>query len=261
MSPEGGSEPMTRYLDLADTDFDVTSSAVHEARGEQWFARTPYGFAVLRYEEASALLTDRRFRQGNARWPEQNGIHEGPFLRWWQEVLLSLEGDDHSRLRRLLMPAFRRRAIDALQPEFQRIATELIDGFAPRGEVELVAEFAEPYSARILCLLLGLPEGEWQRVAHWADDLGKSFGIRVKDDLPRIEDALAGLTAYVEKVVDDRAAAPRDDLVTTLPGGFRHLGTAKNLKPRSNNAGLDHQMRHYRRIVDEHAGNLPEQWP
>ncbi len=212
--PPPGSE--ARYLDLADTGFDVTSAGVHEAREERWYARTPYGFAVLRYPEASALLTDRRFRQGNARWPEQNGIEDGPFLRWWQEVLLSLEGEDHARLRRLLMPAFRRRAIEEMQPEFRRIATDLVDAFSHRGEVELVAEFAEPYSARILCLLLGLPEEEWPQVAHWADDLGKSFGIRVKDDLPRIEAALAGLTAYVEAVVDDRAARPRDDLVTTL---------------------------------------------
>ncbi len=207
---------MRRFLDLADPAFDVTSAAVHSARDEGWYAETPYGYAVLRYAEASALLTDRRFRQGNARWPEQNGIHEGPFLRWWQEVLLSLEGDDHARLRRLLMPAFRRRSIEALQPDFQRLATELVDAFAPRGEVELVAEFAEPYSARILCLLLGLPDDEWSQVAGWADDLGKSFGIRVREDLPRIEAALAGLTAYVEQVVDDRAARPRDDLVTTL---------------------------------------------
>lgn len=207
---------MTRFLDLADPAFDVTSAAVHDARGERWYAETPYGYAVLRYAEASALLTDRRFRQGNARWPEQNGIHEGPFLRWWQEVLLSLEGDDHARLRRLLMPAFRRRAIEALQPAFRQLADELVDAFAPRGEVELVEEFAEPYSARILCLLLGLPDDEWPQVARWADDLGKSFGIRVREDLPRIEAALAGLTAYVERVVDDRAARPRDDLVTTL---------------------------------------------
>jgi cytochrome P450 len=205
-----------RHLDLADTAFDVTSPTVHEARDESWYAETPYGHAVLRYAEASALLTDRRFRQGNARWPEQNGVHEGPFLRWWQDVLLSLEGDDHSRLRRLLMPAFRRRAIEALQPDFRRIATELLDAFTDRGHVELVGEFAEPYSARILCLLLGLPDEEWRQVAHWADDLGKSFGIRVRDDLPRIEAALSGLTAYVEQVVDDRAAHPRDDLVTTL---------------------------------------------
>ena len=205
-----------RFLDLADTGFDVTSDLVHLARDESWYARTPYGFAVLRYAEASALLTDRRFRQGNARWPEQNGIESGPFLRWWQEVLLSLEGDDHARLRRLLMPAFRRRAIEEMQPEFRRIATELVDTFAGRGEVELISEFAEPYAARVLCLLLGLPEEEWSQVAHWADDLGKSFGVRVKEDLPRIEAALAGLTAYVEAVVADRASQPRDDLVTTL---------------------------------------------
>lgn len=208
--------PSVARLDLSDPGFDVTSAAVHEAREEQWYAETPYGLAVLRYAEASALLTDRRFRQGNARWPQQNGIHEGPFLGWWQEVLLSLEGEDHSRLRRLLMPAFRRRTIEAMQPDFQRIASELIDAFAPRGEVELVAEFAEPYSTRILCLLLGLPEEEWRQVAHWADDLGKSFGIRVREDLPRIEAALAGLTSYVEAVVDERAVHPRDDLVTTL---------------------------------------------
>ena len=32
---------------------------------------------------------------------------------------------------------------------------------APRGRVELVREFAEPYAARIICLLLGLPQEHW----------------------------------------------------------------------------------------------------
>ena len=43
-------------------------------------------------------------------------------------------------------------------------------------------------------LLLGLPEEEWEQVAHWADDLGRSFGIAVAQDLPLIEAALEGLT-------------------------------------------------------------------
>jgi cytochrome P450 len=68
----------------------------------------------------------------------------------------------------------------------------------------------------VLCLLLGLPETEWAQVAHWADDLGKSFGIQLRKDLPRIEAALEGLTGYVEEVVADRRTHPRDDLVTTL---------------------------------------------
>jgi cytochrome P450 len=204
------------FLDLADTSFDVTSEVVHDAGDDSWYAETPYGWAVLRYEEGTALLKDRRFQQGNARWPAQNGIHEGPWQQWWTETLLSIEGTDHLRMRRLLGPAFRNRTIEAMRPQFQALANELIDAFAARGTVEFVSEFAEPYSSRILCMLLGLPDDEWPQVAHWADDLGKSFGINVRNDLPRIERALEGLTGYIEKVVDDRLAHPQNDLVTTL---------------------------------------------
>ena len=204
------------FLDLADPTFDVNSDVVHDARGRDWFAETPYGWAVLRYDQGTALLKDRRFQQGTARWPEQNGIHDGPWQQWWGETLLSLEGTDHLRLRKLLGPAFRSRTIEAMRPQFQALANTLIDGFAARGRVEFVSEFAEPYAARILCLLLGLPDAELSQVAHWADDLGKSFGINVRHDLPRIEAALEGLTGYIDQVIADRAEHPREDLVTTL---------------------------------------------
>ncbi len=69
------------FLDLADPGFDVTAEAVIAAREEDWYARTPYGWAILRYEQGTAVLKDRRFQQGNARWPSQNGVHEGPFVQ------------------------------------------------------------------------------------------------------------------------------------------------------------------------------------
>ncbi|MDQ6642721.1 MAG: cytochrome P450 [Actinomycetota bacterium] len=206
---------MERF-DLADPSFDVTSDQVHRARHDSWYVETNWGWAVLRYAEVSALLKDRRFQQGNARWPAQNGIHSGMFSDWWQETLLSLEGEDHTRIRRLLMPAFRNKTIAAMRPRFQALADELIDGFAAEGEVEFVSQFAEPYASRIICVLLGLPEAAWPEVAHWADDLGKSFGIGVADDLPVIESALTGLHDYLDGVVADRMSHPRDDLVTTL---------------------------------------------
>jgi len=205
-----------RFLDLADADFDVTSAEVHLARDQDWYVETAYGWAVLRHDEGGALLRDRRFRQGNARWPAQNGVRAGRFSGWWAETLLSLEGGDHARLRRLLTPAFRNKAIAAMRPQFQALADELVDAFAPRGKVEFVSEFAEPYAARIICVLMGLPEEAWPQVAHWVDDLGSSFGISVAKDLPLIEAALDGLDAYVDEVVADRRQHPRDDLVTTL---------------------------------------------
>jgi len=204
------------FLPLADPAFDVTGDAVRRARDEHWWVRTSYGFAVLRYAEAAALLRDRRFRQGNARWPEQNGIHSGLFSDWWKQTLLSLEGDDHARLRRLLNPAFSRKRIAAMTPSFQELATELIDAFAGRGSCEFIGDFAEPYATRVLCRLLGLPEDSWPQIAHWSDDLGRSFGVRVAQDLPVIEAALDGLTDYCEAVIADRARSPRDDLATTM---------------------------------------------
>ncbi|WP_300401284.1 cytochrome P450 [Nocardioides sp.] len=221
-------------LDLSDPTLDVTSPEVHAAREQSWYAETPWGHAVLRYEAASAVLRDRRFRQGNARWPEQNGVPHGPFSSWWHETLLSLEGDDHARTRRLLVPAFRNKSIAAMTPRFTALAHELVDGFAPSGSVEFISEFAEPYAARIICLLLGIDESAWPEVAHWADDLGASFSIDVGRQVPRIEAALAGLSAYVEQVVVDRRRRPRDDLVSTLtatlaePGGLseRELNVA-----------------------------------
>ena len=104
------------HFDLGDPTFDVTSAAVHAAREDDWYVETTWGWAVLRYAEVSALLRDRRFRQGNARWPAQNGIHSGLFSDWWQETLLSLEGDDHARIRRLMVPAFRNKVIAEMRP-------------------------------------------------------------------------------------------------------------------------------------------------
>ncbi|GAA5167812.1 cytochrome P450 [Ornithinimicrobium tianjinense] len=206
----------TRFLDLADPRFDVTGPAVIDAREEGFWARTSYGYAVLRHAEVTALLKDRRFRQGNARWPAQNGIHSGMFSDWWQRVLLSLEGEEHLRVRRLLNPAFKQGALTPMVPGFTALAHELVDGFCERGSVEFISEFAEPYASRILCRLVGLPESEWLQVAHWADDLGKSFGVRVKEDLPRIEAALDGLYGYCDEVVRDRTTHPRDDMVSDL---------------------------------------------
>lgn len=203
-------------FDLSDPAFDVTSPVVQEAREKGWYAETNLGWVVLRYAEAGAILKDRRFRQGNAKWPEQNGIHSGLFSDWWKEVLLSIEGEDHLRIRKLLAPAFRSKAIAAMQPRFQALANELIDGFADRGEVEFVKEFAEPYASRIICVLLGLPEDSWPQVARWADDLGASFSIDVGNQVPKIEAALTGLHGYLDEVIADRQAHPRDDLVTTL---------------------------------------------
>jgi cytochrome P450 len=204
------------YLDLSDPAFAVDSDQVAEARERSWYARTNYGLAVLRYDEVNRLLKDRRLRQGSWAWPALNGVRSGPLVEWWNQALLNLEGDDHRRLRRLLNPAFTPGLVKGLAPRFAALAGELIDAFAERGRCEFVSEFAEPYAARVIAIMLGIPEQEWERLARLSADLGLFLGVTIAEDLDRIEAALDGLYGYADELIAERRRAPRDDFVTRL---------------------------------------------
>ncbi len=204
------------YLDIADSSFAMHSDAVRDARSRSWFAHTNYGIAVLRYDEVSHLLKDRRLKQGSAQWPEHNGVHGGLFYEWWTKNLLVLEGEDHHRIRRLLNPAFSPRHIEPLIARFEALAEELIDNFVDSGHCEFIGDFAEPYATRVLCILLGIPETEWPTIARLASTVGLALGVHIKRDLDKVEAAVQELYAYAEALIADRRANPGDDFISRL---------------------------------------------
>lgn len=206
------------YLDLADPAFAIDSPEVERARALSWYARTNYGLAILRYDQVNRLLKDRRLRQGSGTWPALNGVTAGPFFEWWRKTLLNLEGDDHFRLRRLLNPAFAPGVIAPMVPRFRALAGELIDAFAPAGRCELMSQFAEPYAARVIAIMLGIPEREWRTLADWSSDLGLGLAVTIARDLERIETALEGLYGYADALIAERERDPGDDFVTRLVG-------------------------------------------
>jgi cytochrome P450 len=204
-----------RHFNIADRSFVIDSDEVLAAREESWCVRTNYGLAVLRYDEVSALLKDRRLKQGSAAWPAHHGV-AGPFAHWWSRALLNLEGEDHARLRRLLNPAFAPKAISEMAPRFRALGNELIDDFADEGRCEFVSQFAEPYAARVIAILLGIPEGDWRKIAEWGTDLGLALSIAIREELPRVEAALEGLYGFADDLIADRRREPKDDFVTRL---------------------------------------------
>ncbi|MEN9740335.1 MAG: hypothetical protein RLZ72_601 [Actinomycetota bacterium] len=204
------------YLDIADPGFAMHSEAVRNARAQHWYARTNYGFAILRHAEVSKLIKDPRLIQGSAKWPDHNGVHTGLFHDWWTKSLLVLEGDDHHRIRRLLNPAFGPKNLEQYLPQFETLAEELVQSFVDKGEFEAVNDFAEPYATRVLCILLGIPETEWPTIARLASTIGLALGVTIKKDLDKVESALQELYGYAEALIEDRQKNPGDDLVTKL---------------------------------------------
>src|SRR5262245_31452930 len=209
-------DPAEPFFDVADPAFSVTSARVRRAREAGWYARTSYGLAVLRYDQVSRLIRHPGLRQGSARWPAHHGITSGPFADWWASWGLNMEGEAHHRMRRLLGPAFSRRVVEALRPRFAGLAEELAGEFAGRGSCEFMADFAEPYAAHVIAIMLGIPEEEWGTIAAESAAIGLAMGVRIREHLPRIEAALARLYDYADALIADRERNPRDDFVTCL---------------------------------------------
>lgn len=119
------------YLDVTDPAFSIRSQAVKDARSRSWFARTPFGIAVLRYDAVQKMLRHPKLRhpklrQGSHLWPQHNGVTTGKCAIWWCNRLLCVEGDTHARLRRMANPAFNPKLIADLQPKFQALANRLM---------------------------------------------------------------------------------------------------------------------------------------
>ena len=204
------------FLDVKAADFSIRSAPVMAAREQHWYATTPYGIAILRYEDTNALQNDKRLHQGTRRWPEHNGIQSELLVPWWNEMMLSLEGQDHIRIRKLANPAFSPKIIEALKPEFTKLANDLIDGFCEKGSAEFMSEFAEPYSAKVITLLLGLPPELWREIADLATKLGYVFSVTIKQDLPEIEAGLRGILAITQNLIDTHTELDPDSFISTM---------------------------------------------
>ncbi|TDD93963.1 cytochrome P450 [Actinomadura rubrisoli] len=173
-------------------------------------------WVVSRYEDARAALADPRLsrdpRMAGPAWKEADRgrpLEDGAGLG---VHLLTREPPDHTRLRRLVSAAFTARRTEDLRGRVRALADSLIDGFAARGECELIAEFAYPLPMAIMCELLGVPASDRHFFRQWTSNAvrpGKGDGRAV--DAPRPGD-------YLRALVSAKRAEPGDDLISDLVG-------------------------------------------
>jgi cytochrome P450 len=203
------------FLPMDDPGFSLRAPEVAAARAASWCARTPYGLAVLRHREMGELLRHPLLRQGSHAWPALNKV-SGPFADWWARSLLVTEGKDHTRLRKLVNPAFSPRLLEKMRPRFETMAAELAAGFAPAGRCDFMEAFANPYASRILCLMLGLPQEEGPHLLHLSAEMGLALGVSFKAHEERVNAATEGMYAYADDLVARRRSLPGDDFMSAL---------------------------------------------
>jgi cytochrome P450 len=203
-------------LDVTDGDFDEVSDIVRRTAEESWIARNPFGFSILHYDDVVAILRDKRWHSAVSKIAEMSGVTDEAFLQRRRTSILSAEGDEHTRLRRLVGQAFSPRAADRLRPFMRDVVNGLVDRVAPRGRADVAVDICEPYPIPIICELLGAPKEDWQLFSRLATDVLRVFNGTLDQDLPVIMAAQDELDEYTRQLIAERRDKPADDLLTSL---------------------------------------------
>jgi cytochrome P450 len=124
----------------------------------------------------------------------------------------SMDPPRHDALRNLVSRAFTGRRADAMEPRIRAIARRLIDGFAARGEADLMHELARNLPSLVIGEMIGVPEDRREAFLDWTEAMVESGEDRIQLTIQ----AATNIYAEFSKLLAERRAAPRDDLMSAL---------------------------------------------
>jgi hypothetical protein len=131
--------------------------------------------------------------------------------------MLVLDDPDHARLRRLVTHAFNARAIDAIKPRVADVADELLDAVADAPEFDLIESYASPLPIIVIATMLGVDAADVGDFRRWSKALANVFSpIRSPEFLAALKANADELSAYFERAIATRRAAPRGDLISAM---------------------------------------------
>jgi cytochrome P450 len=195
---------------------DEAHAIIRHAREQAPIALGPHGPELLTYELVRSVLRDPRFRMPKGMMLASQGITSGPLWDRVADLIISLDGDDHQRLRRLVAKAFTPRATASLRATIVDVVTDLVEKQTTRGRCDVVEDIARQYPIPVICALLGAKSDDWQLFSDWTDDIFKAFTWNAAEHEPVILAAWAALDAYVDDMVAERRLALTDDLISEL---------------------------------------------
>ena len=134
--------------------------------------------------------------------------------------MIGMDDPRHARLRRIVSAGFTPRMLKLLEDSVQRIAGEIVDEIAERGECDFVVDVAARLPLRIVCDLMGIPESQHDFVFERTNMI---LGASDPEYMPADGDILTGLltaggdlAALMEEVAESKKGGDGQDLTSML---------------------------------------------
>ena len=200
-------------------DPTVQLGALREQEAVHHVATTD-AYLLTRYEHVHALARDRRLGAEIAH------ARPNPVIDAEREMLAKIrgalsilrrDGDDHSRVRRVMQRAFTPRSIAELQHRTTVIADRLLDELDAAGGGDLISDYALQLPVAVISDMLGMPTEDVAQLREWSHVLTKTLDpMCTPADRARAVAASQALDEYVEQVYEAKRVRPDDGLLSQM---------------------------------------------
>jgi cytochrome P450 len=174
-------------------------------KGGFWLATT--------YDDISSVL--RRNNRGFVSFPN---IPDGKVAFGQKaQIPIELDGPVHGQYRKILDPLFSPERVRAMEDQIREVSRSLIDTFVGTGTCDVVPQFAFPLPGTIFLSVMGWPVEDAEMMNDWVETFlhGVPGGTEEETLAARMK-ASEESRAYIQSIVEDRRANPRDDITTSI---------------------------------------------
>ena len=170
-----------------------------------------------RHADMDAILRDHRRFGNDPRKGTLSSRQRAMLPPSHEFTMLLLDPPDHTRLRALVNRAFTRRAVNTLEPRIRAIVGSLLDAVEDPAGFDFMQAVARQVPVMVIAEMLGVPPRDRDRFRVWtarrARLLEPTIGRRERE---AGEAASREFDDYFRPIIEQRRAAPRDDIVSAL---------------------------------------------
>lgn len=134
-----------------------------------------------------------------------------------EKTLNDIDPPRHGPIRRIMLTSLAPARIRAAEPYIEQLAARTVDGFAGRGEADLVEELAVPVPSTVIAHMLGVPEEDREQFHAWTADM-----VEDKASSPgavrQRHDTEEAFNTYIQEHIEWRRSLddPPKDIITTM---------------------------------------------
>lgn len=174
-------------------------------------------FVLTRFEDCERVLRDPTMssdssrRNVQVRMGAREAAGEGRV-----PSMLFMDPPDHTRLRKLVSKAFTPRSVERLRPHVAELVHGMLDAVDPAG-FDLLEAVGYPLPVTVICELLGIPTEDQASFGPWSSAVSRMLDADLDDATIQAGVlAFVELMSYLDGILEDRRANPRDDLLSGL---------------------------------------------